>query len=155
MKSSIHQRRRLLLQAKGKVLVTTLLDARQYSKLELAIPYKSRWHVELDIRHIKEALGVNIVTCKTPEMAEKEIWTYLLVYNLLRMLMAQSASIVDVHPRHLSFKHCLQLWLSALPVLNDMNDIHLAKLFLLMSEQRVGNRAERIEPHAVKRRPKA
>lgn len=143
------------LKAKGKILVTTLLDAKKYSKLELAMLYKSRWHVELDIRHIKETLGMNIVTCKTPEMVEKEIWTYLLAYNLLRMLMAQSASLIDVMPRHLSFKHCLQLWLSALPVLDDMNDIQLAKLFLLMGEQRVGNRAGRIEPRAVKRRPKA
>ena len=117
--------------------------------------YKSRWHVELDIRHIKDTLGMNIVTCKTPEMVEKEIWTYLLAYNLLRMLMAQSASLADVLPRHLSFKHCLQLWLSAQPLLNGMDEVQLAMLFLLMSEQRVGNREGRIEPRAVKRRPKA
>ncbi|WP_416391529.1 transposase [Alloalcanivorax xenomutans] len=38
--------------------------------------YRSHWHVELDIRHIKTTLGMETLSCKTPEMAEKELWVY-------------------------------------------------------------------------------
>ncbi len=35
------------------------------------------------------------LSCKTPEMNEKEIWVYFLAYNLIRLLMAQAALLVD------------------------------------------------------------
>lgn len=47
----------------------------------------------------------------TPEMIEKEIWVYLLAYNLIRILMAQAAMHASCLPNTLSFKHSIQLWL--------------------------------------------
>jgi len=64
----------------------------------------------LDIRNLKTTLGMTTLSCKTPEMGEKEMWVYLLAYNLIRLLMAQFALLADVLPRTLSFKHTLQLW---------------------------------------------
>lgn len=139
----------------GKILVTTMIDNKRVTKDDLKSLYRSRWNVELDIRHIKDTLGMNILSCKTPEMALKEIWVYILGYNLIRLLMAQSALSTRRQPRTLSFKHCLQLWIywnARLPVFND---IQLYMLFELMSQKYVGNRPNRIEPRAVKRRPKA
>ncbi len=54
---------------------------------------------------------MNILSCKTPDMALKEIRGTLLAYNLIRLLMAQAAFIAEIIPRETSFKHCLQLWL--------------------------------------------
>lgn len=45
-------------------------------------------------------------------MAVKELWVYLLAYNLIRLLMAQAALLADQIPRQLSFKHTVQIWLS-------------------------------------------
>jgi hypothetical protein len=89
-------------------------------------------------------------------MAEKEIWVYLLAYNLIRILMAQAALLVDRLPRQLSFKHTLQLWLSWNKNVVMMGNEHeeLAVLFMLIAQCKVGNRPGRIEPRAVKRRPK-
>lgn len=97
--------------AGGKIMVTTLTCPKTNPKEELKALYKQRWSVELDIRHIKETMGMDILSCKTPQMALKEIWVYLLAYNLIRLLMAQSAFVANTLPRNLSFKHCLQLWL--------------------------------------------
>ena len=140
---------------KGKVMVTTMSCCKRYSKHELAELYKKRWNVELDIRHIKDTLGMNILSCKTPEMALKELWVYLLAYNLLRVLMAQSASFHDILPRQLSFKHCLQLWLWALVEIELMDERAIRGLMNIMAQQTIGKRPGRIEPRAVKRRPKA
>jgi len=98
---------------------------------------------------------MDILSCKTPDMVAKEIWVYLLAYNLIRMMMVQSALMADINPRQISFKHCLQLWLASLHKINTLDEEQLITLFLLMSQQRVGNRPGRIEPRAIKRRPKA
>jgi hypothetical protein len=139
----------------SKVLVTTLLCASKVPKKALGDLYSSRWNVELDLRNIKTTLGMERLHCKTPAMNEKELWVYLLAYNLIRLLMTESAKQADVLPRLLSFKHSLQLWLAwhhAGP--SDFNGTHRCLLYALIAQQSVGNRPGRIEPRAVKRRPK-
>ena len=137
----------------NKVLITTMLDSKLYGKTSLAKLYKKRWNVELDIRNIKETLGMNILSCKTPAMILKEIWVYFLAYNLIRLLMAQSAVCKGIQPRQISFKHCLQIWLWVLSEIKNVEE-SLTLLMALIAQNRVGDRAGRIEPRAVKRRPK-
>lgn len=143
------------LEVGGKLLVTTLTCPVSVPKAALKALYKSRWQVELDIRNIKTTLGMETLSCKTPQMGEKEMWVYLLAYNLIRLLMTQSALMADVLPRTLSFKHTLQLWLgwSGNRQPKDDQDF-VTGLLLLVGEQSVGNRPGRIEPRAIKRRPK-
>jgi len=143
------------LQTGGKTLVTTLLCSKQTAKAELKKLYRNRWHVELDLRNIKTTLGMEMLSCKTPAMAEKEIWVYLLAYNLIRLMMAQAASLSGQHPRELSFKHTLQLWIAWERRGIDTSDHEtLSILCALITQQKVGNRPGRIEPRAIKRRPK-
>lgn len=143
------------LKAGGKIIVTTMLCPKTACKADLKALYKQRWDVELDIRDIKETMGMNILSCKTPEMVLKEIWVYLLAYNFIRLLMVQAAFAANITPRKISFKHCLQLWLLWSQKANTADDEQLYALCTLMAQQRVGNRPGRIEPRAVKRRPKA
>jgi hypothetical protein len=96
--------------AGGKIMVTTMLCPTAAPKSLLRILYRRRWNAELDLRNLKTTLGMEHLRCKTPAMAEKELWTYLLAYNLIRLLMAQSALLADQVPRQLSFKHTLQVW---------------------------------------------
>lgn len=133
-----------------QVLVSTMVKPRKVSKTDLAQLYARRWDVELDLRHIKTTMGMEMLHCQTPEMNEKELWVHLLAYNLIRLLMAQAAHDAGVHPRTLSFKHTTQLWtqwiargLSACP-----------ELFMMIAESKVGHRPGRIEPRQRKRRPK-
>jgi hypothetical protein len=143
------------LSIKGKILITTLLSPKDASKAELKALYKKRWQIEVDFRNIKTTLGMETLSCKTPKMSEKEIWIYFLAYNLIRLLMAQAALLADILPRQLSFKHTLQLWLAWNQ--QDAYTTHETNhelLFMLISQRKIGNRPGRIEPRAVKRRPK-
>lgn len=56
----------------GKILVTTLLCPTQTPKADLKALYRDRWHVELDFRHIKTTLGLEILSCKTPRWRKKK-----------------------------------------------------------------------------------
>jgi hypothetical protein len=117
--------------------------------------YRQRWNVELDLRNIKTTLGMEQLRCKTPEMARKELWGYLLAYNLIRLLMAQAALLADQIPRQLSFKHTVQISLSWQQRGGAMHDaVSINALLVLIAEPRVGLRPGRVEPRALKRRLK-
>jgi len=53
---------------KGKIMVTTMTDVKTYSKKSLYTLYKKRWEIEINLGQIKTILGMNILSCKTPEM---------------------------------------------------------------------------------------
>lgn len=144
------------LQAGGKIMVTTFLCHDETPKHVLKALYRQRWNVELDLRNIKTTLGMEHLRCKTPEMAVKELWVYLLAYNLIRLLMAQAALLADQIPRQLSFKHTVQIWLSWQQRASGGHDaaVCINTLLVLIAEPRVGLRPGRIEPRARKRRPK-
>jgi len=140
------------------VVVSTLTDAATYTKNDIAELYHYRWLAELDIRAIKVTLGMDILRCKTPEMVRKEMWTCLLAYNLIRQTMLQSAQGAGVSPRTLSFTAAMQSIAASWAIIALANDA-LATLLIdaasvSLAEHVVGNRPGRIEPRAVKRRPK-
>ncbi|NDZ12728.1 IS4 family transposase [Variovorax sp. WS11] len=136
-----------------QVLVTTLLEPREVSKSDLSALYARRWNVELDLRNLKTTTGMEVLSCQTPQMNEKQMWVHLLAYNVIRLLMAQAACKAGVDPRGLSFKHTVQLWTEwttrGLCAAKDNQ-----RLFALIAQSKVGHRPGRIEPRMRKRRPK-
>jgi hypothetical protein len=140
------------------VLVTTLLDPKQYPKEQIAQAFRQRWQMELDLRSIKQTMGMSVLRCKTPQMVHKEIWIYLLAYNLIRTLMAQAAKRRGIEPREVSFAGAVQTINSFAPLLEmagrDECQQLLEVLLEMTAAHRVGNRPDRYEPRAVKRRAK-
>ena len=140
------------------VVVTTLTDPKEYSKDEIAELYHKRWLVELDIRAIKCNLGMDVLRCKTPEMVRKEIWTCLLAYNLIRKTMLQAAMESGLSPRQLSFTNAMQTMAASWVVLPTLERPKIALVITVqlasLTSPIVGTRPNRIEPRAVKRRPK-
>ena len=141
------------------VVVTTLLDAVRFSPQELADLYRERWHGELDLRSLKVALGMDVLRCKTPEMVRKELWVYVLAYNLIRAIMVRAALQAGICPRQLSFTGALQTVNGFAPALvlaeAALQTALLEALWVSVAAHRVGKRPNRVEPRAVKRRPKA
>jgi len=139
------------------IIVTTLLDADAYPKEELATAYRARWHAELDLRSIKQVMAMEVLRCKTPSMVHKEIWMHVLAYNLIRTLLAEAAQSAGVRPRALSFKGALQT-LNAFAALWSWavirRDALYAAILHAIAAHRVGLRPDRVEPRAVKRRPR-
>lgn len=144
--------------AQSFVAVTTLTDVEEYAIDDITELYHDRWLVELDIRAIKISLGMDILRCKTPEMVRKEMWTCLLAYNLIRQTMLQSARESEHSPRQLSFTAAMQSIAASWLVIVLSNDSAAARLIEAaranLTGHIVGNRPGRVEPRAVKRRPK-
>jgi putative transposase len=140
------------------VVVSTLLNAGCYAKGELQALYRLRWQAELHLRSLKTVMQMDILRCQTPAMVRKEIWAHFLVYNLLRKALAQAAESHQLKPWQLSFKGTLQalsafggFWPCARP---PDPDAYYDALLQVIAEHRVGDRPDRAEPRAKKRRPK-
>ena len=127
-----------------KILVTSFLKPREVCKRELDELFRLRWHVKLDLRNIKTTLGMERLSCKSPSRCEKELWVYMLAYNLIRLLMAQAASLAGLLPRQLSFKHTVQVWVawSGRQFLSEAPE-DIAALFNVIAQVRVGKRPGR------------
>ena len=138
---------------KGQMLVTTMLDHRRVSKPNLSALYAQRWNIELDLRNLKTITGMDILSCQTPQMNDKQLWVHLLAYNVIRLLMAQAASNAGIYPRDISFKHTVQLWTEWI-ARGISATVDEQRLFTLIAQCKVGNRLGRIEPRMRKRRPK-
>ena len=140
------------------IIATTLTDADVYAHEDIAELYHQRWLVELDIRALKITLGMDILRCKTPDMVTKEIWTCLLAYNLIRQRILQAALLAKRSPRQISFTAATQkiaaCWTTIL-VCDDARAGTMIEVQLRdLATHIVGDRPDRVEPRAVKRRPK-
>src|SRR5579859_1207413 len=67
-------------------LATTLLDPVTYPAAEVAELYGRRWQIETNFRHLKQALGMDVLHCRTVDGVRKELTMYALVYNLVRLV---------------------------------------------------------------------
>lgn len=145
-------------QVAGRILVSPLSNVRQVSAQDLDALYARRWQVEVDLRSIKADMGMDILRAKSAAMVDKEIAAHLLAYNLVRALMARAAAGAQVLARALSFKGALQLLLAYDQALRHAGHrrarVMTAHLLGAISLLRLRHRPGRVEPRAVKRRPK-
>jgi hypothetical protein len=141
------------------VVVTTLLNPQQATKEELATLYRARWNNELDLRSIKSTMQMQHLRCKTPELVQKEAWTHILAYNLIRTIMAQAAAKHDLAPRAISFKGTIQTLEAFQPLLelwaarDTAHRLRLCQhLLAAIAAHRVADRPDRYEPRLKKHR---
>jgi len=141
---------------KSLVVVTTLLDAQQYPRDEIALLYRRRWQAELHLRSLKTVLEMDHLRCRTPQRVRNEFYTHLLGYNLIRGVMAAAAIESCQSPWEISFKGTLQTLHHFLPILlsSISSDVWCEALLAAVATHIVGNRPDRFEPRLVKRRPK-
>ena len=93
-------------------LVTTLHDADAASGFpadDLAEMYNIRWRIETDLKHLKQTMKMDVLRCKTVDGVMKELWSYAIAYNLVRLLMLDAAQRQKVPPDRISFIDALDV----------------------------------------------
>jgi len=148
---------------KEVVLVTTLLDPAKYPREEILEAYLLRWRMEMCLDDIKTSLGMEMLTCRSPEMVEKELLMFLIAHNFVRWLMLQAAEQNAPALARISFKGTLDAfrqWSHALAQLGPrarsqrQRDKLWRRLLETLRQDPVPERPGRPEPRAVKNRPK-
>jgi hypothetical protein len=124
-------------------LVTTLLDGEIYPVADLAELYRQRWQVETSLAHLKTTMRMDVLHCKTVPGVLKELTVFAIVYNLVCMVMCQSAMLQHISVERISFLDALR-WLGA-----PSTGMPLGALIVNPA------RPHRVEPRVKKRRPKS
>jgi hypothetical protein len=141
------------------MVATTLLDPKLYSLEAIAQLYADRWTVELRLRDLKTTLGMGVLRGRSPDVVCKEIYMHMVAYNLIRALMWQAAQEHHRPLHRLSFAGTMQRFNVVAPYLclfcGTAKAIMLYQLLLKwIAGDILPCRPNRIEPRAVKRRPK-
>lgn len=140
-------------------LITTLLNTTMYPALKIVELYGERWDVELDLKHLKTTLGMEILRSKTPQMVRKEIYVFLLAYNLLRSLMWSSGTTHGAPPLRLSLqgtRHHFSNFIPELLAHTGTKRLQIYQTLLkIIVHKSVPLRPGRSEPRVRKRRPKS
>jgi len=119
-----------------------LLDAEIYPLSEIEKLYRRRWQIELNFRHIKITMKMDVLKCKSVDGVMKELTIFALAYNLIRSAMVESARAQEVSVDRVGFLDALRWLIDAGPV-GDVNQILINP-----------SRPDRVEPRVRKRRPK-
>ncbi|MGH8070807.1 MAG: transposase [Candidatus Entotheonellia bacterium] len=88
------------------------LDAEVHPVAELAELYRRRWQVETSLAHLKATMQMDVLHCKTVPGVLKELTVFAIVYNLVCMVMWQSATLQAIGVERISFLDALR-WLAA------------------------------------------
>jgi hypothetical protein len=123
-------------------VVTTLLDATVYPASALADLYFRRWMVEVNFKHLKITMNMDVLNCKTVDGVLKELAIFALAYNLVRSVMVESARAQGVTPERVSLIDAVR-WLIGSEEEADITDMKVNP-----------HRPGRAEPRVKKRRPK-
>lgn len=141
-------------------VATTLLDHKQFPEDAFAELYRRRWMAELFLRDIKIAMNMDVLRCKASDMVEKELYMYLIAYNLVRALMLQTAAKKQRAPLRLSFKGTVatvRQWPPLMASASWFEPLYQQMLDAMLNAiagDPVPERPDRAEPRARKRRPK-
>jgi hypothetical protein len=123
-------------------LVTTLLEVDLYPADALAELYHMRWQVETHLRHLKQTMGLDVLHCQRLAGVLKALAVFALVSTLVRVVMLEAAKRQGIALERISCIDAVR-WLSTArpgePLASLVVNPH---------------RPDRVEPRAVKRRPK-
>lgn len=122
-------------------LATTLQDAAAYPASELAELYFRRWQIEINLKHLKISMKMDVLRCETVDGVLKELAVFALAYNLVRSVMGESARLQGVDPDRIGLVDAVR-WLIG----TEEGDLSV----LVVNPSRRG----RVEPRVKKRRPK-
>ena len=123
-------------------LVTTLLEVDLYPADALAELYQMRWQVETTLRHLKQTMGLDVLHCQRLAGVMKALTVFALVDNLVRVVMLAAAQRQGVALERISVIDAMR-WLSTARPGEPLPPLVINP-----------HRPNRVEPRAVKRRPK-
>lgn len=79
--------------------------------------YGKRWHIETDLRDLKQTVRLSQLEVHSSDMMEKELLVAVMAYNLIRTIMYLAAERSGADPRQLSFTYACNIVLDGYPAI--------------------------------------
>jgi len=116
-------------------LITSILDPAITAK-EIIIHYHKRWDIEIAYDEIKthqcatlRGQMPTIIRSKRADLVEQELYAMLIMYNLIRILIYESANREGKYPLQISFLDTLQLIIDSTPFMTIAKDSKRKQMF--------------------------
>lgn len=95
-----------------QILLTSMLDEKQYPADEIRALYHERWEIELGFGEVKTDMldRLETIRSKSPTAVAQELWGILIAYNLVRLEMERIADELEVPPTRISFVAALRFF---------------------------------------------
>jgi len=74
--------------------------------------YRQRWPIETSLAYLKTTMRMDVLHCQTVSSVLKELSVFVMVYNLVRIVTRQSATLQHIAVERISCLDALR-WLSA------------------------------------------
>ncbi len=142
-------------------LMTSLLDP-DIPAREIALHYHQRWDIEIAYDEIKthqcatlRGQSPTTFRSKRADLVEQELYAMLIMYNLIRLLIAQAAECHGKDPRFISFLDALGHIIDATPIMttdsDEQREESFTYLLLIIADAEIDRpRRHRINPRVVK-----
>ena len=143
------------------VLITNIMDP-DISAREIGLHYHKRWDIEIAYDEIKthqcatlKGYAPTTFRSKRPDLVEQELYAILIMYNSVRLIIAQAAEECGAEPQSISFLDSLHHIIESTPLMavEDEKEIHLSFAYLLEIIRRSEidrPRRHRINPRVIK-----
>jgi len=113
-------------------LLTSLDDPVTYPPEELVALYHQRWGIETIYREWKHTLDIENLRSHTPLGLRKEIYSHLLLSNLVRWVMTEATQGTDLRPVQLSFAQAVTFIANALRSMAALHGPALRRAYLAL-----------------------
>lgn len=145
--------------SKDFIIATSLLDLDIYTFGDIAQLYFLRWYAELHLRTLKTDMHMEKLKGKTPDILYKEIYTYMLAYNLIRLTIFHAALTHNKIVYSVSFRYSQYSILSFIEQMRSSSmstqNFLFKALILDISKKLLPIRTIlRVEPRRIKQRMK-
>lgn len=135
-------------------VLLALFTTRPESVEEILDIYGQRWNIETDLRTLKSQLGMEQLSCATPEMVAKEIDMAFAAYNLVRAAMCMAARQSGLRPRQYSFTRSARIVASFAPQISSAANeqeakCHSERMMYFLQQARLPRRKRTSYPRAV------
>lgn len=144
------------------VLITTLLDETQYPASELILLYHERWEEEITFDEQKTHQDPRRATkpahlrSETPAGVIQELYALSLAHFVIRALMFEAATAIDLDTDRLSFTGCFQILKCRLPECDTRTpetfQAWYEGLLWEMQQEQIEPRRNRINPRVIKQK---
>lgn len=142
-------------------LITSILDS-DITAMAIIKHYHKRWDIEIAYDEIKthqcatlKGQTPTILRSKRPDLVEQELYAVVIIYNLIRSVIHESASNEGQDPLFISFLDTMQLIIDSAPIISSslLSEQKHAVLYLyqLIANSQIDRpRRPRCNPRVVK-----
>jgi Transposase DDE domain len=132
--------------------ITSVLDPKQLSMLDIARVYARRWDIEMAFKLVKRYLGLYMLWSAKPVVVQQQVWAVLIISQIMQALQMEIAARAGVDPFEVSMPLLVEYMPRFVYTGEDPVTVFVQQgreLGFIRPSRRTLIRAPAVDPHAI------